>query len=234
MFAWRMFTIIGADGKEYGPVTAEQVRNWIATGRANLDTKAKASGSTEWRRLGDFAEFAEASPDGPPVIAGAAAASVSGGELAGLGQRFLAALIDGALKMLCWLPTSIPFGRTISEQVGSGAFSFPDIMAAYNRLWPKSIPFLVVLVVVQAALITMRGQSIGKLLLRIRIVRTRLNTQAGFLHAYLLRSAVPWLLSQIPILGGLFWLVDISFIFGEQRRCIHDLIADTKVVKVTT
>ena len=30
--------------------------------------------------------------------------------------------------------------------------------------------------------------------------------------------------------GGLFGLVDILFIFGSERRCIHDLIAQTKVV----
>lgn len=52
-----MFTIIGGDGKEYGPVSTEQIRAWLAAGRANLDTKAKAVGTEEWRRLGDFADF---------------------------------------------------------------------------------------------------------------------------------------------------------------------------------
>src|SRR4051812_40365225 len=52
-----MFTIIGGDGREYGPATVEQVRVWITSGRANLDTKAKALGSDEWRRLGDYLEF---------------------------------------------------------------------------------------------------------------------------------------------------------------------------------
>lgn len=66
-----MFTIIGGDGKEYGPVTVEQLRSWIAGGRANLETKAKAAGSDEWRRLGDFAEFA--STGQPPPISPAAA-----------------------------------------------------------------------------------------------------------------------------------------------------------------
>jgi hypothetical protein len=74
-----MFTIIGGDGKEYGPVTAEQIRGWIAGGRANLDTKAKAVGSDEWRRVGDFPEFgAGGAPMGglpPPVGAGPARVS---------------------------------------------------------------------------------------------------------------------------------------------------------------
>lgn len=71
-----MFTIIGGDGKEYGPATADQLRQWITAGRANLDTKAKALGTDEWRRLGDFAEFAAADTP-PPLGAAYAPASAS-------------------------------------------------------------------------------------------------------------------------------------------------------------
>jgi GYF domain 2 len=52
-----MFTIIGGDGKEYGPVTADQVRAWLAGGRANLETKVKAAGSDEWKRVADIPEI---------------------------------------------------------------------------------------------------------------------------------------------------------------------------------
>jgi uncharacterized membrane protein len=52
-----MYTIIGGDGREYGPVTAEQVRSWISGGRANLETKVKAAGSEEWRRIADVPDI---------------------------------------------------------------------------------------------------------------------------------------------------------------------------------
>lgn len=52
-----MYKIIGADGKEYGPVTAEQLRLWIREGRANAQTRAQSEGSTDWRSLADFVEF---------------------------------------------------------------------------------------------------------------------------------------------------------------------------------
>jgi len=64
-----MFTIIGGDGKEYGPVSAEQVRTWLASGRANLSTKVKVVGSEEWRTLGDLAEFSGAGAGTPPPVA---------------------------------------------------------------------------------------------------------------------------------------------------------------------
>jgi hypothetical protein len=52
-----MFTIIGADGKEYGPVDAGTISAWITAGRANHQTKARRDGETEWKPLGEFAEF---------------------------------------------------------------------------------------------------------------------------------------------------------------------------------
>ena len=40
-----MFKLLGADQKEYGPVNADQIRKWIAQGRANARTKLQAAGS---------------------------------------------------------------------------------------------------------------------------------------------------------------------------------------------
>lgn len=55
-----MYKVIGADGSEYGPVSADQLRQWIAEGRANAQTKVQPEGSTEWTSLGTLAEFADA------------------------------------------------------------------------------------------------------------------------------------------------------------------------------
>jgi uncharacterized membrane protein len=54
-----MFNIVGADSKEYGPVTADQLRQWIREGRANAQTRVRTEGADEWRVLGDLEEFEE-------------------------------------------------------------------------------------------------------------------------------------------------------------------------------
>jgi hypothetical protein len=54
-----MYKIIGADGKEYGPVTTEQLRQWITEGRSNAQTRVQSEGSAEWKPLGSLPEFAE-------------------------------------------------------------------------------------------------------------------------------------------------------------------------------
>ena len=65
-----MYKIIGADGKEYGPVTSDQICQWIAEGRVNAQTKVQPAGSADWTRLGEVSEFANAfgAPVTPPPI----------------------------------------------------------------------------------------------------------------------------------------------------------------------
>ena len=53
-----MYKIIGADGREYGPITADQLREWIVEGRANSETKALDEGTFQWKPLVEYLEFA--------------------------------------------------------------------------------------------------------------------------------------------------------------------------------
>ena len=68
-----MYKIIGADGKEYGPVSAEQLRQWHKEGRVNNQTRILAEGSTDWKAFGDCPEFASASSTPPPFSPNASA-----------------------------------------------------------------------------------------------------------------------------------------------------------------
>lgn len=53
-----MYRVIGTDGRQYGPVTADQLRRWIAENRANARTQVLAEGTMEWKPLGTVPEFA--------------------------------------------------------------------------------------------------------------------------------------------------------------------------------
>ena len=54
-----MYKLIGADQKEYGPVSAEQLRQWVAEGRLNAQSRIRAEGETEWKAMSAFPEFAD-------------------------------------------------------------------------------------------------------------------------------------------------------------------------------
>jgi hypothetical protein len=72
-----MYKIKGADQKEYGPINADQVRQWIAEGRLNAQTNVLAEGATEWRPISELPEFAASFPTLPPPGMAAAAPMVS-------------------------------------------------------------------------------------------------------------------------------------------------------------
>ena len=52
-----MYKLIGNDGVEYGPASAETIREWIALGRCDGRTQAALEGSGEWKPLGSWPEF---------------------------------------------------------------------------------------------------------------------------------------------------------------------------------
>lgn len=128
-------------------------------------------------------------------------------ELATRGQRFRGALADALL-------VAIPYVVASSDQI------------------PQPIRLVglagtAVLLVLQLYWVTTLGQTIGKKLAGTRIVLKDTLQNGGFVTNVLKRGLVPGLLNFIP---G-FFLVDSLFVFREDRRCIHDLIAGTCVIK---
>ena len=63
-----MYKIIGTDGKEYGPVTAEQLRQWLAENRVNAQTAVQAENSPDWKPLGSYPEFGPAALSAPQAV----------------------------------------------------------------------------------------------------------------------------------------------------------------------
>jgi hypothetical protein len=66
-----MYRILGSDGNEYGPVSAEQLRQWIAEKRVNGETRVQGDDGV-WRFLREVTELVVLLhppflPSSPPV-----------------------------------------------------------------------------------------------------------------------------------------------------------------------
>lgn len=64
-----MYRIIGIDGQQYGPVTAEQMRRWLSESRINGHTLVQSEGTQDWKPLSTFAEFAADFKAPPAMVA---------------------------------------------------------------------------------------------------------------------------------------------------------------------
>ena len=90
-----MYKIIGADGREYGPVDADQARQWIGEGRVNAQTRVKAEGANEWKPLSAFTELTSTSAPataGVPPPVPPPAQTVAGGQLPGADKKIAAGI----------------------------------------------------------------------------------------------------------------------------------------------
>jgi hypothetical protein len=97
-----VYKIIGADGGIYGPVSAEQLRRWVAEGRANAQTQTLADGAAEWKPLGALPEFAgHFAPPIPPVIRPLPPGTLTAGQLPRTNSFATAGLIFGILSWVC-------------------------------------------------------------------------------------------------------------------------------------
>ena len=102
-----MYKIFGADGKEYGPVSLEQLRQWVAQGRVNAQTRVQQAGAGEWKPAAELPELGFATAAGtagagsPPAVAGQAVAQQKG--------LAVTSFVLGLLSMLCFgVLTGIP------------------------------------------------------------------------------------------------------------------------------
>ena len=139
--------------------------------------------------------------------------------LAGRGARLGAYVIDWLIVMI------------VSFVVAYFAGLFERVLQqdATATLWIALIG-LAVYAVINLRLLAQHGQTVGKRLVGVRIVDAATRRIVPVWKSFGLRVVVIQAVAYIPLVGGIFFLVDILFIFGERRRCLHDHLAGTLVV----
>ena len=152
----------------------------------------------------------------------AAVADVADEQLAGRGERFGAAFIDGLIMIAIVFPIMFATGYWQAAMSGQRPGLGTQLLYALMGF--------VIFIIVQAHPLRQSAQTWGKRVMKIRIVdlqgqQPSLATLVG--KRYLPMQAV----SSVPLVGNLLALVNILLIFRADRRCGHDLVAGTRVVK---
>jgi uncharacterized RDD family membrane protein YckC len=134
-------------------------------------------------------------------------------ELAGIGRRFGALFLDG---LLLSIPVVVLFVLLIVTMSSNPNF---------NPIWfqPALLLVIIVYVVYEALMLGARGQTLGKMAMKIRVVRpdgTPISKGQAWGRAFM-RQILASCLSIFNYLPAFF---------TKDRTCLHDLVANTRVV----
>lgn len=142
--------------------------------------------------------------------------------LADRGIRLVAAIVDSLVLAVPAIFVAILGGALVD-----GGGNRDAIFAVIGIVAMLSI---VAGIVVNLVLLHRNGQTIAKRLFGIKVLR-RDGSRCSVLRVIFMRWLPVTLLGMIPLLGYAVSLLDALLIFGVEQRCLHDLIADTIVVK---
>ena len=190
------YFIIGGDGKEYGPITDAELRKWIAEGRLNAQSRAKAESDAEFRALAQFPEFADsyAQPEAPATIAPIITANAF---LAGDYELDLGGCISRAFQLV----------KTNGGLLIGGVLVYGLIQMAFGMF--GKIPFIGA--IFSIANFVMSGAFTGGLLyLFLRVIRGEPATLTDLFAGF--RRSFVQLFLAVLVMGLLIGLTLIPFV----------------------
>ncbi len=159
-----------------------------------------------------------------PQMSGKVRDEISGHVLAGRGARLAAWLLDHVFGFLSVVPGLALLLLSQDPEVFDDFGSTGFLTMVLGALLVGGL---------QVVLLCTRGQTLGKMIIGAQIVNYDDGRRARFVRVFLLRYLVAGLIGATPLIGLLWPIIDAAFILGEEQRCVHDLIAGTKVVEVS-
>jgi uncharacterized RDD family membrane protein YckC len=144
-----------------------------------------------------------------------------GGNLASLGARLGGAIIDAIISWVLVFPLMYYTGFWQSAMAGQVNYGLQVLL---------SIGGMVIFLLLNGYLLAKHGQTIGKRIVGTRIVSVTDGQILPLVKVFGLRYVPMSLVAMVPIVGNILALVNVLFIFRDDRRCIHDLIAGTRVI----
>lgn len=231
-----------ARGKEQlGTFSDLDVMAGLRSGRFQSDDLCWTEGMEQWQTLKVRMKVEEVDED-PILHQPINNPVVSALVLSSPGRRLLAKLIDWTMV---FTPMIVMLMAMMDEALAAEIKAAQDnpmaVMEAIQRQALKleqagsttlvATSWMIILILVgNMALLTMRGQSLGKCLCGIRIVRAGDGGKAGFVRVVLLRWFLFAVVQSLQVIGPILAFVDYGMVLRPDKRCLHDHVADTLVV----
>lgn len=259
---------LARNNQQAGPYSLEQLNQMLASQQVLLTDLVWHQGMQEWKALGELtqgkmeyqpenyvAPTPSPFPSSTPVSENYQNPSIQKvsvekkqTELASLGSRFLAKIIDLAL----WIPISyiltafftaeqeakfIQLNQQLYDvllNASSNAQMGKEIQNQIFQMIPSqaimaAVAYILIMLGIQAFLIAKSGQSIGKKVTKIKIVDAETGQKVSLLRGFTIRSVIFIVLNLM--LAPFISIIDFLFVLGIKKQTLHDKLAKTQVKK---
>jgi uncharacterized RDD family membrane protein YckC len=142
--------------------------------------------------------------------------------LASRWARLWGSLIDGIIAMAFIFPYMFMTGFWEKAMAGDVPIFDTALVGIFGFF---------MFIVLHGYLLAKHGQTIGKRLVGTRIVSVSSNEILPLWKIIFARYLPISIAANIPMIGQFLAIIDDLFVFRKNKRCVHDLIAGTKVVK---
>jgi uncharacterized RDD family membrane protein YckC len=217
------FIVRGDDGRDYGPVDLNELRDWVRENRAGLGTTVRLDEpGALWQPWQYYPELVALLAESQAV--GVLAGSV----LASIPRRMVAFIIDFILAYILLVPIMVlvllfcfpDTAVSLAVWYNQGEPTEPPIPVSYDAAYHLLVYAAVTLYM--AGFHWAHGRTPAKSILRLRVVDQ--NGQNPSLSRALVRGLI------LSVSLGLFLFPFLYVFFNPQRRALHDLAAGTYVV----
>ena len=232
---------------QYGPVSKMDLAHLVKNGSLAKDDLVWKEGMSNWGEACNMSELTSMFRGVKSRRVGHSSSSTDG-NLSDPMRRLMARVID---RLILLLVIGVSIGLmiliSIALGVGSAAASNSDgtidegaravvgamTLGAFLGWIAAIVVPISIMTAIQVYYLSKYSQTIGKRMLKMQIVRVEDGQPAGFGNGFILRTLCNNVIGGLLFFtAGAYFVIDACFIFRDDRRCIHDLIAKTKVVDV--
>jgi uncharacterized RDD family membrane protein YckC len=223
----RFFMIRGEDGHEYGPVELGELRGWVQENRAGIGSEVRLDEpGARWHPWQSYPELIALLAETNAVAPVAGAPELA---IAPMGRRVVAFGLDLILVSILVTPILLTLAiiflpnwfEQYAVQVSQPPYTYPDPPVKGKVI--GSLISNLVLVLYFTGFHAAHGRTPGKALMRLRVVN-QAGQNPGIVNSFL-RAFVEVLSMSVLFLPFFYAFVD------PRRRALHDVVADTCVVK---
>ena len=222
------YKMIGGDGREYGPASLEEIRQWSEDGRVSHGTPVWRNDEGRWQPAAAWPELkwdlrgpvplAVPEAAAPPVLA---VPHPAGFWVRGAAY-FIDSLVLASLLLLVTLPWAAELAKLQETALAQLQAKAPDLALVWRWLLIATAIDLPVRFLYFVGFNTARGATPGKQFFGLRVLNAD-GSRLTFGRA-LVRHCAEWLSKLTFGLGFLLVLLT------PQKRALHDLLARTQVV----